>query len=282
MRYFPVLLLNELHKTWRRPRSYIGFGVISFICLLLQAAFYQDGKDILSTVTNQLDAVFTIQGEVVNGNLICFVLLQTLIVQMPLLVAFVTGDAISSETASGSVRFLLTTPGSRTAILLAKWIAGLIYTACLLIVLGIFALLVSRGLFGQGDLMSMNSDGLYVIRGDDLNWRWALAFGIAFLALGVVASFGTLLSCLMDNSITPIVTVMATIIVFTIIGMFDMKLFDIIKPFLFTTHMICWRSLFVNPVPVRDILTSCGILLLHMAGFISLAIYLFRKKDIST
>ncbi len=282
MKEFFAILTNEVVKTIRRPRSFIGFGVISFICLMLQGAFYQDGKDILSMVTGQFDNIFNVQGNILNGNLICFILLQTLIVQMPLLVAFVTGDQVSGETASGSIRFLLTTPASRTKILIAKWMSGLMYTFLLLVILGIFALLVSRAIFGVGDLMALNSEGLTVIRADDINWRWGAAFLIAFLSLSVVATLSTLLSSIMDNSITPIVTVMAIIIIFTIIGMFDIPSFDLIKPFLFTTHMISWRSLFEDPVPVSDILTSCVILVVHIVLFISAAIYYFNRKDIKS
>lgn len=282
MKFFLATFTNELIKTIRRPRSFIGFGVISFICLMLQAAFYQDGKEILSLVTSQFENIFNVEGTVLNGNLICFILLQTLIVQMPLLVAFVTGDLVSGETSSGSVRFLLTTPASRTAIVFAKWLSGLVYTLLLLALLGVFALLVSRAIFGTGDLMAMNSEGLTVIRNSDINWRWGFAFLIAFLSLSVVATLSTLLSCLLDNSITPIVTVMAIIIVFTIIGMFDIPSFDLLKPFLFTTHMISWRSLFEDPVPYNDILLSCLILFGHIVVFLSAAIYFFNRKDINS
>jgi ABC-2 type transport system permease protein len=281
MNEFLAILKNELIKTIRRPRSYIGFGVIAFICLMLQGAFYQDGKELLSTVTAQFDNIFNVQGNILNGNLICYIVLQTLIVQMPMLVAFVTGDQVSGETSTGSIRFLLTTPASRAKIVIAKWLSGLVYTISLLLVLGIFALFVSRAIFGVGDLMAMNSEGLTIIRADDINWRWGYAFLIAFLSLSVVASLSTLLSCIMDNSITPIVTVMAIIIIFTIIGMFDMKSFDVIKPFLFTTHMISWRSLFEDPLPVDNIVASCAILFLHVVIFLGAAIFYFKRKDIT-
>jgi len=281
MSHFKALLVNELIKTFRRPRSFIGFAVITFICLMLQAAFYQDGRELLSTFTNQLDNLFSVEGKVINGNLICFIILQTLIVQMPLLVAFVTGDQMSSEISSGTIRFLLTTPASRQSVVMAKWLAGILYALMLLIVLGVLALGVSHLIFGNGDLLYLNSEGLTVVRADDMAWRWALALAIAFLSLSVVASLATFLSCLMDNSITPIVVVMVIIIVFTIIGMFDLHSFDIIKPFLFTTHMISWRSLFEDPVPVRDILWSCLILVIHIIAFVSLAVYFFKRKDIT-
>ncbi len=279
MSSFGAILKNELYKTIRRPRSYIGIGVISFICVMLQSAFYQDGKEILSFVTQQFESTFQIQGEVLNGNLICFIVLQTLIVQMPLLVALVTGDLVSGEIAQGTIRFLLTRPASRTQIIIAKWIAGLFYTLILLLVLGFFALFVSKWIFGDGDLMALNSEGLTVIRADDIQWRWGLAFVIAFLSLGVVAGLANLLSAIMDNSITPIVSVMAIIIVFTIIGMFDLPSFDVVKPFLFTTHMISWKSLFEDPVPMQDILFSCGVLVVHIIVFLLASIWIFNKKD---
>jgi len=282
MSEFMAILKNELIKTVRRPRSFIGFGVILFICLMLQAAFYHDGKEIISFVTQQFEQTFDIQGHVLNGNLICFIILQTLIVQMPLLVALVTGDLISGETASGTVRFLLTRPAGRTRIVLAKWLAGLFYTLLLLILLGVLALFGSHLIFGNGDLMSLNSEGLTVIRADDINWRWAYAFLIAFLSLSVVATLAIMLSAIMDNSITPIVSVMAIIIVFTIIGMFDLPSFDLLKPFLFTTHMIAWKNLFEDPVPLADIQWSAVALFIHILLFLGVALYSFNRKDITT
>lgn len=278
---FAAILKNEFIKTIRRPRSFIGFVVILFVCLMLQAAFYHDGKEIISFVTQQFESVFNIQGNVLNGNLICFIILQTLIVQMPLLVALVTGDLVSGETASGTIRFLLTRPASRTKILLAKWISGLLYTLLLLILLGIMALFVSSFIFGTGDLMSLNSEGLTVIRADDINWRWAYSFLIAMLSLSVVATLSIMLSVIMDNSITPIVSVMAIIIIFTIIWMFDLPSFDVIKPFLFTTHMIAWKNLFEDPIPKSDILFSVGVLITHIIIFLSVSIYFFNRKDIT-
>jgi ABC-2 type transport system permease protein len=280
MTAFTALLKNELIKISRRPRSYIGFAVVTFICSMLQFAFYQDGNSILSFVTQQLENSFAIQGKILNGNLVCFILLQTLIVQLPLLVALVTGDIMSGETASGTIRFLLTRPASRTRIVLAKWVASLIYTLLLLLWLGVLALFVSRAVFGSSDMLAMTSDTLTIIPADDINWRYGYAFLIAFLSLSLIASLANMLSCIMDNSITPIVTVMAIVIIFTIIGTFEAPIFDAIRPYLFTTHMISWRSMFEDPLPWADIRQSCLILLGHIAVFLGVSLFYFNRKDI--
>jgi ABC-2 type transport system permease protein len=127
---------------------------------------------------------------------------------------------------------------------------------------------------------SAQSEELTVIQGADTLWRFVAALGIAFLSLVVVATFSMLLSCFADNSIGPIISTMAVIILFTIIGSMDLPLFDRIKPFLFTTHMVIWRNMFDQPLPMDMILTSLLILALHIVLFLSLTWYFFKKKDI--
>jgi ABC-2 type transport system permease protein len=75
---------------------------------------------------------------------------------------------------------------------------------------------------------------------------------------------------------------MAIIILFTIIGSLDVSVFDNIKPYLFTTHMASWRSFFEDPVPWDRIKESIIILLVHNVILVSLAIFKFNKKDITS
>jgi ABC-2 type transport system permease protein len=203
-----------------------------------------------------------------------------LIVQMPLLVALVTGDLVSGEAASGTIRLLLSKPYSRAQILWAKYIAGSIYTFALILWLGLLALGVGLLVFGTGDLVVLKSDELIILRADDVIWRFIGAFFVAFLSLSVITTFSLMLSCFTDNSITPIVASMSVIIIFTIIGTLDVPLFDTIKPALFTTHMIIWRNLFDNPLPKEQIAISLSVLFGHIVLFLSIAFWHFTRKDI--
>ncbi len=270
----------ELFKIITKPRSYIGFLAITVIVLLIEFAFYIDGKTYLQFIVQTLEQSFTIQGNILNGNLICFIILQMLIVQMPLMVALVTGDLISGEAAGGTIRLLLTKPVSRANILMAKYLAGSIYTFLLILWLGVLALGGGYLIFGHGDLMVLKSEELVILRDGDILWRFLGAFVIAFLSLNVIATFSLMLSCFTDNSIGPIITSMSVIILFTIIGTIDIPFFDQLKPFLFTTHMIIWRNLFDNPLPKSQIITSIAVLVGHNILFLSIAFYHFTRKDI--
>lgn len=264
----------------KKPRSYIGFAAVFVIVALIQIAFYADGKKYIGFITSKIEESFFIEGELLNGSLICFIILQTLIIQMPLLVALVTGDLVSGEASSGTIRLLLSKPVSRISILWSKWMAGAVYTLLLLLWLGILALVISLLIFGPGDLVVLNTDSLVVLRQADVLWRFMAAFGIAFISLTLVATLSMALSCFTDNSIGPIITCMAIIILFTIIGTIEVPLFERIRPFLFTTHMVVWRRLFDNPAPWNTIWQSIGIMLGHLVVFIAISFTYFKKKDI--
>ena len=274
------LVSIELYKIRKKPRSFIGFGAIAVIVLLIEVALYIDGQSYIQFVIQQVEQSFQIDGKIINGNLVTYVLLQTLIVQMPLLVALVTGDLISGEAASGSIRLLVTKPVSRANIVLSKFAAGSVYTLLLIVWLGILSLGLGLLIFGSGDLLVLNSDHIAILRSSETMWRFMMAFVIAFISLSVVSSLSLMLSCFTDNSIGPIIITMSIIILFTIIGTMEIPIFDVVRPFLFTTHMIVWRSLFENPVPLQQLWISTGVMMAHILLFLSVAVFYFKSKDI--
>lgn len=271
---------NEFIKIAAKPRSYIGVGAITLIVGIILFAMKVDGLNFISFVTQPFEQSLSFEGNILNGNLIAFIILQMLIIHVPLLIALVTGDLVSGEGAMGTIRLLLTKPISRTKILFSKYLAGAAYTFVILLWLGIMALVIGKAMFGTGDLLVLNSDGLIVLQQHDLAWRFALGFSVAFLSLMMIATLSLTLSCFSENSIGPIVSTMAIIILFTIIGTLDVPVLQKIQPFLFTTHMMAWRNFFEDPLPTGKIIQSIGILLIHIVGLLGIAIYKFNKKDI--
>ncbi len=270
----------ELYKIAGKPRSYIGFIFIAVIGLLIHLAMYLDGTAYISMVTQSLEQTFNIEGKILNGNLVCFIILQMLIIHVPLLVALVTGDLMSGEAASGTLRLLATKPVSRTHLLMAKFITGAIYTFILLNFLAVVALAGGLFIFGNGDLIVLRSDGLTILPEGDILWRFFAAFGVAYVALLAVAALSFMLSCFSNNSIGPIITTMAIIILFTIIATLEVSLFDTIKPYLFTTYMVSWRLFFDEPVEYTRIINSLLILGAHIILFLLIALRHFNKKGI--
>ncbi|MEI7588321.1 MAG: ABC transporter permease subunit [Chitinophagia bacterium] len=286
------LIQVELYKIFRRPRTYIAFGAVAALIVVIQLGLKIDGNSYAAFLMKDINDTLTVDGKVLNGYLICYILLQLLLVHVPLLVALIAADMLSGEANLGTLRLLFSTPFSRTQWVLAKFIAASVYTILLLIWLAFLALFVSMWVFGTDDLFLMKSNYVVLIEQKDVLWRYVGAFVFASFSLLTVTSLGFLMSSMAGNSIGPIVGTMSAIVFFTILSTLNIPLFTIIKPYLFTTHMNNWKEFFDIKVNARNeaitgsilnipkIKTSLIVLTLHIILFVTASIMIMKKKDI--
>lgn len=276
--FFTVLSI-ELSKIFSKGRSYIGFGAITILVPIVQAAMYSEGEAYFSLFTQGLQQQFSFTGTFLNGYLIAFIVLQSLLVHVPLLVALVAGDMLAGEATGGTYRLLFTRPVSRHIIVLAKYSAALLYTIGLIVWMSILSMGMSLLLFGPGELFIVSSS-ITVLQQDDILWRffWAYAFGI--LSMGTVASIAFMFSALVENSIGPIAMTMAIIIVFTIVSALDAGFIKDVKYMLFTNHLISWRLFFEESIPMDRIMLSTWVLGGHSLASLLIALFIIVKKDI--
>lgn len=275
-----TLVQIEIFKIFKRPRTYISFVAITIIISLIQLAFYADGGAYMDFALQALKNRFEVNGKLLNGYFICYLVLQMLLVHVPLLIALVSGDVLAGEANMGTLRMLVTKPVSRTTIVMSKFIASFTYTILLLIWMAFLSLLVSIMIFGTDDLLIFRSDKAVLLREADVMWRFVAAFLFAVIGMTTVTSLALLLSVFADNAIGPIVGTMAVIILFTILSGLDLPLFDFLKPILFTRHMLGWKAFFNDPVNYSSVVKSAGVLIIHIVLFVSATIFIFRKKDI--
>jgi ABC-2 type transport system permease protein len=276
------LLRIELFKIFKRPRTYISFGIVTAITFVIQLAMLSDGKSFVGFALQGVSEQFDIHGNIMNGYLIAYIILQSLLIHIPLLVALVAGDALAGEAGMGTLRLMLTKPVSRRKLVLVKFAGSFIYTVLLIIWLAVVALFLSIALFGKGDMINLKSDAFVMVLQDDIMWRYGAAFLFATLAMTTIASMSLLLSAFADNSIGPIVSTMGIVVVLTILSNLELPLFAVIKPYLFTTHMIGWKGFFDDPVPYAAIWRSAIVLCAYTVFFVTVTVLYFNKKDIKS
>jgi ABC-2 type transport system permease protein len=292
------LLQIELYKISKRPRTYIAFAAITAIVAIFQFAFKADGGSYMNLMLQSVQDTFDLdKSKAINGYFMCYIILNTLLIQIPILVALVAGDAISGEANMGTLRLLLTKPISRTQIILVKFAASVIYTIGLLIWMALMALFVSLLIFGADDMLIFRVKGdesqILQITKDDIMWRYFAAFGYAAVALTVIAALAILLSVFAENSIGPIIATVCIVIVCTIISNINVPIIDnTIKPWLFTSYLVGWKGFFyigtnADGEPLKGtienwpaIRNSLYILLAHIFILISAAVIVFKRKDI--
>ncbi len=277
-----TLVQIELFKIFRKWRSYIGFIAIAVLVVVIQTAISYEGSRALNFATRSLQQSFVFVGNFLNGYLVSNIILNSLYIQIPFLITLVAGDLMAGEATSGTYRMLITRPVSRFNIVTAKFIAGIIYTMLLILWLALLSLGLGTILFGTGELITMQGSVLIIFAKDDIFWRFVYAYSFAILSMSVVTSVAFFLSSLVENSIGPIITTMAIIIVFIIISTIDVSVFQSIKPYLFTNYMSDWKSFFNKPPDYSDIWNSVLILGIHIVGLYGLTVFIFSRKDILT
>ena len=292
------LLQIELFKISKRPRTYIAFAAISAIVLIFQFAFKADGQSYMNLLLQNVQDNFDLnRTNAINGYFMCYIILNTLLVQVPILVALIAGDAISGEANLGTLRLLLSKPVSRSQVLMVKFMASFIFTVLLLVWMAVMALFLSMMIFGTDDMLIFRVKGdesqILQITQDDVMWRYFAAFGYAAVALTVIAALALLLSIFAENSIGPIVATVCIVIICTIVSNINVPVIDRnVKPWLFTSYLVGWKGFFYigtneEGLPIKGSLenwpairNSLYILFLHIAVLMGIAMLVFRKKDI--
>jgi ABC-2 type transport system permease protein len=289
-----ALLKIEIFKIFKKPRTYIAFAVIALIILLIQIALKFGGEEYVGLMLSGMgDSFEKVPPEkILNGYFVCFIILNLLLIHVPILVALVSGDAIAGEANMGTLRLLAAKPVSRYKLLFVKFTASVFYTLLLLIWVAVLALLLSILLFGVNWLGVPRGLEFDVMESDDILWRYVLAFCFAAIGLICVAALAFMLSVFSDNSIVPIVVTVCVIIVFTILTQLQIPFYDdTVKPYLFTTHMLGWKGFFyvkaVDGVTQKgsienltSILRSALVLIGYTAGFLGIAFWYFKRKNI--
>ena len=288
------LLKIEIFKIFKRPRTYIAFSVIALIIILIQIALKFGGTEYVGLMLSGMGDSFEQipSKDILNGYLVCFVILNLLLIHIPILVALVAGDAVAGEANMGTLRLLASKPVSRVKLLVVKFMASAFYTLILLIWVAVLALFLSIALFGVNWLGVPRELQFNIMESDDVLWRYSLAFCFAAIGLICVAALAFMLSVFSDNSIGPIVVTVCVIIVFTILTQMQIPFYDeTIKPYLFTTHMLGWKGFFYvkgaegvtekgSIENLSSIIKSAAILIGYTAVFLGIAFWYFKRKNI--
>lgn len=276
-----AIIRIELYKLFRRKRSYIGFGAIAGMCLILALVYSSEGDNIFDFVTTNLQQTFTLHGNLLNGNLFTYLVLKSLWVHIPILIALVTGDIVSGEREAGTLRMLISRPVSRSAVITAKFIAAITYVMCLTLILGILSYAVGRLFFGNGDLLVLMHP-VNLINQDDIIWRFLTSYLFGLVSMSMIATFSVFMSTISRNTVVAILTTIATILTLNLISTFGTALPAFLRPLVFTSYLNSWQLCFSAEFSLTTLSRHVAILVTYMFIFYGLALYYFKQKDITS
>lgn len=273
------LVKIELVKIFKKWRSYIGHIGILFMVSMLQINLFIYGENEIRHITRNLSDLFIISGNILNGNLIGNLILNAFFILFPLTIVLVAGEMFAGEGTGGTYRLIITRPVSRMQITLSKFFAGCVYILSILFWMIFVSLVVSRIIFGSGELIVI-SDGINIFAEDDVLWRFGLSYLHIFFSMLLVFTLSFMFSSLVENAIGPIIATMAVIIFFVILSQIPLDFTKYIKPYLFTNYFMDWQQFFNYDFNWITQLKSIGFLAAHSIVFLIITSIIFIRKDI--
>ena len=275
-----TLIRFELFKTYAKWRTYIGFIAVGVLIPVIMWLMWIEGGRFIQAQTRSLQKEFLIAGNLFNGWVIAKLIMNGLWIHIPALIALVAGDQLAGEATAGTFRLVLIRPVSRTRFLNAKYFTTLIYTASLVLCIALLSIVLGLWIFGSGDLISFDIEGITILPESGLLLRFIFAYMLAMWSMFVVASLAFFISSLVENALGPIITTMVVIIIFLIISNLPVQSVEGIKPYLFTTYINVWEQAFRDPYDWQRIGNSCLALGANSLFFYLATLFLFRRKDI--
>ncbi len=274
------LIYWELFKTYSKWRTYIGFIAVAILIPVIMWIMRIEGGKFIQYQLRSMQAEFLITGNLFNGWVIAQIIMNGLWVHVPALIALVAGDQLSGEATAGTFRLTLIRPVSRTKILNAKYISTLIYTTTLVIAIAILSIGLGVWIFGTGDLIALDKEGITILPESNLLFHFLFAYTLAIWSMFVVASLAFFISSFVENAIGPIIITMTIIAIFYIITFLPVESVENIKPWLFTTHMNVWQQALRDPFDWDIIRNSILILGAYNVAFWGATLLIFNRKDI--
>jgi ABC-2 type transport system permease protein len=280
----------ELYKIFRRARTWISLVLICALPLLV-AVFVAvthvgpppgQGSAFLSAVLED--------GQLYPAAALALVLP----VFLPVSVAVVAGDSIAGEAASGTLRYLLVRPVSRTRLLIAKLTGIATFVLFAVVAVTVTSYLIGVFLLGHGTIAAgqpggpaagvQAGTGIISLSGTPLTLlqlaeRVAWAVGFITVSMLGVASIALFLSTLADSALGAAIGALAALVASEVLVTLNSA--SVVQPYLPTRYWLAWIDFFRQPIFWRDIQRGFAIQAVYVAVFLAAAWANFSTKDIT-
>ncbi|MCU0785019.1 MAG: ABC transporter permease [Verrucomicrobia bacterium] len=273
-------LRNELWKLFGKKRTYIGFGAFlaAQTLMLLTFKFTRWQSDF----ERLLSGNGYIASEFISALTVSVVMLMPQIIMlMPLYASLVGGDFVAKEYEDGTLRMILSRPISRVRLLFVKWVAGLVFAATLVLVLGVTALGFASLLFPwKGLFVFVPGQAFSVLSAGEGSARFAFAHVFLAVNASAILSVAFMLSCF--NMKPAAATIVALSYLFVNLVMESIPFFDRFDNWFITHHFRCWLLVLQDPIPWPGILQSEIILVAVCATAFVVGSTAFQVRDIKS
>ncbi len=274
------LIRFELVKLMSQSRTIVSLGLMLILVSLIFWGVKSEGGNAINYLIQTLGKNFIISGNVLNGYLVLYFILNTLWIHVPILIVIVTGDLFSSELENGTIRLVLTRPIKRYHFALSKLLTAVIFVLIFMLFWALISVWPAFLLFGRGDLVVVFSS-IQIISENELFGRFLPAYGYAFLGMSAFALFSVTISFFIRRSLITILVTLGVIVISTLLQTLASSLFQGWESFLLTYHLSQWQLFFHTDFNQSAINHSIFWLLIFSFVCIIISIVRFNRLKIT-
>ncbi len=266
------LLLSEIGMLLRRRRNQLMLLALIAIPVVIGVAVK------LTTKPGSDGATGLIGGITNNGIFVAFTALVVVIpIFLPMAVSVVVGESIAGEASSGTLRYLLAVPVSRTRLLLVKFAAAAFWCLTISTVVAAAGLAIGFALFPAGRVTLLSGTQTSLIGGIG---RLSVVVGYAALMMLAIAAIGLFISTLTEVPIAAMAAVLAVAIIMQVLV--AVPQLHALRPWLISNSLLGFADVLRDPLTFAGLDHGVRLALGYIVLFWLLAWSRFTTKDISS
>lgn len=272
------LIKMEGFRLFRQSRTYFALAAVLLIEAVVLASAYYQGNEVIDILLSQLRESFYFKGTLLNGNLIVYLILNSMWFHLPLILMIVVSGLLTSEYKDRTLLTAMMQPVGKTAYLLSKYILGILFTVGIVLLLLATSLLLAYGMFGTGDLAVLLG-GLNFYEHESALMRIVLAFGVGAISMVFYSVTSLTLAVIFrDVTKTWILSVL-----FIVVSNLLMKVdfgSAFLNGILFFKLNESWQYFFYPEIPWTEIMQNSVLLLIYCIIMTGVGLMIFKRKDL--
>lgn len=272
------LLLAETMKIVKQSKTYYALGAIFLIELLILITAYYQGSTILDLLLDNLKQSFYFEGTLLNGNLIMYIVLNSLWFNVPLILMIVTSGILTDEYKDGTLQTVMLQAVKKWKFMLAKYIIAVCFTLFVIIFMMISTCVLAYSIFGKGDLV-VYLNTLNFFESYDAFQRICLAFVSGAIAMVFYCIVSITLAVFIKEAAKTWIASALFLVITNLLLKIDFGL-KVVNDYFFPKLIDTWQQLFYYETDWPHILSNNMVLILYSFALTIWGIVVFHKKDI--
>lgn len=272
------LIVAELFKLAKQRKTYYALASIFIIEGIILLSAYFEGTNIINILLDNLRKSFYFQGSLLNGNLLQYLVLNTLWFHIPLILMIVVSGMLTAEYKDKTVQAVMLQPIKKWQWILSKYVVAVIFTIGVVVLLYVTSYWLCNGIFGEGDLV-VYLDGLNFFPAKEAAYRIRWAFIAGSLSMLFFAVSSLTMAVLLKDVTTTWIVCSLFLIVCNLLLKIDLGN-TWLNQYAFVKLNDTWQYFFQFTIPYQTILINWWVLVGYILFTAAAGIFVFNKRDI--